>query len=40
MDPIVNITGVICVEKWVTLAGIWQLLYKLTAKHLHLKATL
>jgi len=34
MDPIVNITEVICGEKWVTLSGVRPLLYKLTAKHL------
>ena len=34
MDPIVNITEEICGEKWVTLSGIWPLLYKLIAKRL------
>ena len=34
MKPIVHITEVICGEKWVTLSGVWPLMYKLTDKHL------
>ena len=34
MKPIVEMTEVICGEKWVTLSIVKPLMYKLTAKHL------